>query len=420
MMQATGITLLMLAPTLPLLLALTPLRRAGHRLVPVTMLPLTGLLLLPREIEIEAPWLLLGESGLRLGSATRFWLLLTLACWMLAWWSMRRQPAANAEKRRVSTWHLLLLSGQVGAVLARDLVSFYAFSTFMGYAAVGLLFAAPGGALRSAGRYYLVALIAADLLLFEALILVFAAGSSGLATAIPAANQAEAGQVWISLALVAFMLRAGLWPAHCWLVSAVRHGSAETSLLLWGGPVLIGLLGVLRWLPPGNFSSAGFGWFLLGAGSIAAVAAVVRAIRHGRDQGLGAAAIGGGSGCFLLLLAVGYLRPADWTQLRQLFEYLFIVNLVGVAVAVPVAGPGVVVGDHRVASLLSATRGLFAVELASRRDRLVERVQCWWRESGWRQWAVAAERLLQRWQVALSIFLLLAMVLVALGVTADS
>ena len=91
MIDSVGIMLLILAPTLPLLLALPALPgREG-----IAALPQAVLVLFPRETRLEIPWLLLGESGFALDAGARAWLALTLAPWLLALWLSRRGSAAD-------------------------------------------------------------------------------------------------------------------------------------------------------------------------------------------------------------------------------------------------------------------------------------------------------------------------------------
>lgn len=236
---------LWLAVVWPLLLAIPAL----HSRLPwprhLALAPALLLLLLPGDATLALPWLLLG-SGFAIDGEIRWLLAMAVTIWLMA--ATLTQPSA-----RGTTLFMLTLAGNLGAILATTLTGFFSFTTLMGYGFYGLLIQGGDAASRRAGQRYLLVLIAADLLLFEALLLA-AATSGDLRYEAVRQTMAEGpfAQLYLWMALAGFLLKIGLWPAHRWLLAAFRSAPTATALLLGGVPVAMGLLGAVRWLPMGE------------------------------------------------------------------------------------------------------------------------------------------------------------------------
>ena len=157
--------LLTLAPGLPLTLALPSLRRNVPWPLLLALLPAAVLALVPTPAWVSLSWFKAGVA-LSLDPTARWWLAMSVVAWASAYLLL---PATLRVYR--GTWLLLALSGQMGALLSTELMGFYAFSTLMSYAFVGLLLTDFDPANRRAGQLYLIPLIIADLLLFDAMLL---------------------------------------------------------------------------------------------------------------------------------------------------------------------------------------------------------------------------------------------------------
>jgi len=229
--------LLLSVPVLPLLLALPALR--SHIPWPrhFALLPAVVLLAVPVDIFIELPWLLFG-TGLGIDGPGRLLLLMSVLLWAGAASLLRAPGERPADNSRFTTLFLLSMACNLGVILATELVGFFAFATLMGYGFYGLLVADGDESARRAGRIYLGSLILADLLLFEALLIVAATTADlsfgGVHQAIAGA---PAAGLYLSMVLAGFALKAAVWPLHFWLPLAFHSARPAVALLLAGIPV---------------------------------------------------------------------------------------------------------------------------------------------------------------------------------------
>ena len=326
-------SLLLLVPVLPLLLAIPLLRLCLPWPGYLALLPVVALLVLPHDVFVELPWLLLG-SGLGIGGASRLMLAMSVILWIAAATLLQAatsQPAGN----RFTTFFLLTLAGHLGAILATDLVGFFAFSTLMGYGFYGLLVDGGDQTARRVGRVYLGLLILADLLLFEAL-LIAAATTEDLgfeAVRHAMARSPESG-LYLSMVLAGFALKAGVWPLHFWLPLAFRSARPAVALLVGGVPLGIGLLGAVRWSPLGEVTSPDLGLIIQGLGVAAMVYAILAGLIRAQLRMLPAYAAIIATGLFVTVLGAGLGDPAAWNRYANLANF-FIVSLgLGLAVLV--------------------------------------------------------------------------------------
>ncbi len=436
MTQSLAVILLLGAPAMPLLLCIPSVRRRSGGFLLVALLPAAVLVFWPTALAAELPWLLLGESEFAVRSSTRALLAQTLVIWAAALWLLRRGREAGTGGERLATWCLLLLGGQIGAILANDAVSFFAFSSLVGYAFLGLLFGGEESILERAGRRYVVQLVVADLLLFEALaIAAFDASGQRLMFPLGAGFEPAGNGIWPYLATLAFLLRAGCWPLHAGLALACRTSRSWVILLLWGGPVTSGLLGVLNWLPPGSISLVPLGWMLVSLASGGLVFAIASAFGQAHGGSLGRCALFAVSGLFLLGVGGGLIDTAIRDRLEGLLPYL--VSGFGLLLTVmtlgrlwrgPASGRLAASTTRRVRepgwyeraverSLGIARR--FAIEiLPSFRQRLLATIVRHSGESIWLEKIDALEGRLGRWAVALVLFLGIAILIIALGLGA--
>lgn len=301
----------------PLLLAIPTLRSRIPWPRHLAILPAVVLTVLPGDAYLDPPWLLLG-SGFAVDSDVRWILAMSVAVWLTAATvanSPRRDPAGD----RTTTYFLLTLAGNLGAVLATDVVGFFSFTTLMGYGFYGLLIQGGDHALRRAGRLYIVVLVVADLLLFEALLL---AGFTTEDLRYAVVRQAMAGspsaQLYFWMAFAAFALKAGIWPFHLWLLGAFKSAPLEKTLLLVGVPVAMGLLGTVRFLPLGEPAFQGPSAVIQIMGLAAFLYALVRMLMHAGPKILPAWLTVAATGLFVVALGTGLAQPVVWRQ----YEYL--------------------------------------------------------------------------------------------------
>ncbi len=285
----------------PLLLAIPAVRRCLPMPDYLATLPALLLLLLPMDFSSTLSWLLLG-TGVSIDGERRWILATVVLIWVLA--AMQRRSPSHIPLQGQNIFYLLTLAGSLGVVLASDRVGFFSFATLMGYSFYGLLLwgqRKPVKAVQRGARHYLICLIIADLLLFEALL---------LAAFNP---QMELSRLYLLMVFGAVVLKAGIWPAHFWLSASYRAASRFSALLLVL-PVVMALFALVRWLPLGQVDDGAAGLlFLITAGASILYVGWRSVQRTVRGESL-ARASGFVSGLLLATVGLGVIDSLWWSQ----------------------------------------------------------------------------------------------------------
>jgi len=315
----------------PLLLAIPAL----HSRLPwprhLAIMPAAVLVVLPGEVSLELPWLLFG-TGFVIDGESRWILAMSTAVWFAAS-AITKPSKLDFADQRTTTFFLLTLAGNLGAVLATDLIGFFCFATLMGYGFYGLLIQTGDEAARRAGRRYLIVLIVADLLLFEALLLAaFTAESLRFEAVSEAMAGAPSSSFYLWMVLIGFALKAGAWPAHLWLTVAFSSAPRSTALLLGGVPVAMGLLGAVRWLPLGEHAFGTSAMIIQVMGMAAVLYAVLRFFTRSPVNLLFVWGSIATTGVFITALGTGLAHPAVWSR-YEFLSYPFI-TLTGIVLAI--------------------------------------------------------------------------------------
>jgi len=401
----------------------------------VALLPALVLLAVPTVVSLDLPWLLLG-SGLGIGGASRWLLAMSVVVWASAA-TLLHAPAGQPEDSRFTTFFMLSLAGNLGVILATDLVGFFAFSTLMGYSFYGLLVNAGNRAARRAGRVYLGLLILADLALFEALLIAAATagdlnGDLSFGGVRQAMAQSATPGLYLSMVLVGFALKAGAWPLHFWLPPAFRSARLAVALLLGGVPVAIGLLGAVRWLPLGEIALPDLGLIIQGLGVVAMLYAIMAGLMRAQRKTLPAYAAIVATGLFVTALGVGLADPAVWNQYEN--QAHFFIVFLGPGLAVLTVGTGwwkernpysdaPAKQDDDSAPWFERWPGAVARWAGQMGFDTLPRLRAaWLAEVGclrpiraWQRSLDRSERFLRRWSLAITLFLLFGMVVAFVG-----
>jgi len=257
-----GPVLLAFALAAPLALAgawtLRPLRRLAVGAAPWAAAPALVLTLL--ELATPLPFLPLERpdlsTGLRWaldGLGTPF-LLFTSLLWLFGGIFAGSYHRDDPRRDRFFLWFLLTLSGNLGLVLAGNILTFYLFFAVMSFSAYGLVaHAANEEAFRAARVYMALAVVGEALLLWGLLTLSSAVGGEpGFGTRLELAWAALPGSPAFvaGLLLAGLGVKAGLLPLHFWLPLAHPVAPTAASALLSGAMIKAGLLGWLRLVPP--------------------------------------------------------------------------------------------------------------------------------------------------------------------------
>ena len=256
--------LLLMVWLLPLLLALLAGKRYASRVTVLAPVPaLVAAVFVPVGSSVSLPWLLLGVE-LGLDDTGRVFLLFSSLLWLLASLYAAGSLASDHKATRFRIFFLLAMAGNLGLIVARDAVSFYLGFTLMGLAVYGLIAHPASQHARRAARRYLVWTIAGEMLLFVAVVML-AAQHSGVVSFSVLQSSPPGGFVMLLL-LIGFGIKLALPGLHLWLPQAYAVTPTPAVAVLSGAMIKAGLLGWLRFLPPGDAAFVNWGQALLAAG----------------------------------------------------------------------------------------------------------------------------------------------------------
>jgi formate hydrogenlyase subunit 3/multisubunit Na+/H+ antiporter MnhD subunit len=423
--------LLILTPLWPLLLAFPALRSWLKWPCYIALLPAFILLSVATDVTVNLPWLLFG-SGLGLDGVGRFLLAMSALLWVGAATRLPATIKKPTDEIRTS-FFLLTLAGNLGAILATELVGFFAFSVLMGYGFYGLLVAGGNKATRSAARLYLVLLILTDLALFEALLIAASmTADPHFATLQQTTTVSPASTLYLSMVLIGFAARAAIWPLHFWLPRVFASAQPEAVLLLAGVPVAVALLGIVRWLPLGEISATGPGLVMLGLGAAAMLYAIFTGLRRTQRCRPAASVVIFASGLFAAAVGMGLTDPAAWQRYEH-FVYVFIACLGPAVAALIVISkrlqkklPYPIAKEQQrdnsklwlelyLAKILRRLTQTATDTLPSLRSAWRTKIKHFWPTGVWQRILYRCEHSLQRWSYAIILFLLLAIITALLG-----
>lgn len=318
-------------PLAPLLLAvavlLQPRSRILHSASVLAPLPALAVgLLMPPGLGATLPWLLEG-SEFGLDPVGRAFLIASAAVWLAAAAFAVGGPPAEG-RGRFFVFLLLAMAGNLGLIVARDMLAFYLLFSLMSFSAYGLVVHDGSARARRAGAVYIALVVAGDMMLYAALVpAAFSAGGEVLLEATrPAIAESPHRGMVMTLTLLGFGVKAGALGLHVALPLIYRAAPAPAAAAFAGAMLHAGLLGWLRFLPLGAdlpvwgdaLIGLGFAGTFYGAavGALQRDARSVLAYSSISQMGIMLAAIGaalkapGQSGAIIAALAVYALHHA--------------------------------------------------------------------------------------------------------------
>ena len=256
--------LLLLVWLLPLSLSVLAGQRYASWITLIAPLPaLLSAAIVPVGSSVTLNWLLLGVE-LGLDDTGRVFLLFSGLLWLVASLYAVGSQASDHKATRFRIFFLLAMAGNLGLIVAQDMVSFYLGFTLMGLAAYGLIAHPASQHARRAARRYLVWTIAGEMLLFAAIVML-AQQHNGALTFSALQSSTPAGLVMLLL-LIGFGIKLALPGLHLWLPQAYAVTPTPAVAVLSGSMINAGLLGWLRFLPAGDTALVDWGQVLLAAG----------------------------------------------------------------------------------------------------------------------------------------------------------
>ena len=264
--------LLALAWSAPLLMLPLTWGRLVVALMPAAALPaLLAAMLVPVGTTVELPWLLLGLT-LQLDAISATFLAFSAAMWLFAGLYGSLTMGGDPHLRRFGVFFLLACAGNLLLIVAADIITFYLGFAIMGLAATGLIAHRRSQHVRRAARIVLAWTMVGEMALFSAVVLL-AQGMDSLRFADLAA--ATIPDVAVALLLLGFGIKLALPGLHVWLPLAYPAAPAAAAALLSGPMISAGVLGWIRFLPPGQLSGSGWGERLLAMGVVGAALGVL-------------------------------------------------------------------------------------------------------------------------------------------------
>lgn len=321
-MNATDIfsaSLWLLPAGVPLLLSLAlalrslrPFAEFLAPLAPLAALPasLVAVFTQPGTV-VEVPLLL----GTRLGltETTQLFLLFSAGLWLLAGLYARAYLQEDPASGRFFGFFLATMSGNLGLIVARDIVGFYLFFILMSFAAYGMIVYDRTQRAFRAGRVYLVFVVIGETFLLPAMILISAATGTYRLEEVPAAvAESPLRGLIFFLIFAGFGTKVGVLLLHFSLPLAYPASPPPAGAALGGPMIKAGLLGWLVFLPGGEAGAPFWGTVIVVFGVAAAFYGVVIGLTQRTPGTILAYSSISQMGWITTALGAGLLAPEAW------------------------------------------------------------------------------------------------------------
>lgn len=233
------------------LVALPALRARALAVLPLAPLPALWLALSGAPAQVTRADDLLFGVVLGLAPSGAVMLGMIAALWLAAGSHALGYMRAPRDAAVFAGFWCLTLAGNLGVVLARDLVTFYVAFAAVSLAAYFLVVHERTDKALRAGRIYIILAVLGEACLLVAFTIGAAASDSLLIADMRAALPgAPLGGLAIGLLVAGFGLKAGLIPLHVWLPLAHPAAPTPASAVLSGAIVKAGIVGLVLFLPP--------------------------------------------------------------------------------------------------------------------------------------------------------------------------
>ena len=297
---------------LSILLAPRSPRPVAQSLAPVAALPAFLLAVFAQpDTVVEVPLLLGTRFGLT--ETTQLFLLFSAGLWLLTGLYTRAYLADDPASGRFFGFFLATMSGNLGLIVARDVVGFYLFFILMSFAAYGMIVHDDTPRAFRAGRVYLVFVVIGETFLLPAMILISAVTGTYRLEEMPAAVAESPLQgLIIFLILAGFGTKVGVLLLHFSLPLAYPASPPPAGAALGGPMIKAGLLGWLIFLPSGEAGTTFWGTVIVVFGVTAAFYGVIVGLTQQTPGTILAYSSISQMGWISAALGIGLLTPEAW------------------------------------------------------------------------------------------------------------
>ena len=284
----------------------------------LALLPAVCLALYPGVIDYNVEWILLG-SGIELNGNNRWILLVSVMIWASSA-LIDKSHGEGFTHSSNSSFYFLAMGGQLAAILSTDLIGFFSAASLMGYAFYGFLNSSIEQQYRRYWNLYLVFLVVADLALFEAMIMAVSATEITRFNVLRwIISDTQNAQIYVWMTVTGFALKAGIWPAHRWIIAAYTGTPLSVKILLFGVPLMTALFGLLKWLPNWDNSLSIPGSVIMLWGLMTAIYALIKLLQNRQRVLIPLWLIFLVSGVFLSVIGAGFVVTQDWSDYKSYF-----------------------------------------------------------------------------------------------------
>jgi multicomponent Na+:H+ antiporter subunit D len=265
--EAALISVLAAPVVLALFSAIVSFRRLAPWMAVIAALPaLLCALTIPVGGTLEFSWLVL-KSRFAMDATGKSFLLFTSLLWLLSAVFATGYMAHDKKRFRFFFGFILAMGGNFGLILAQDMLSYLVAFALMSFASYSLVVHNQDANAFRSGRVYIALVVIGEILLFSAMII--HAGNGGALNFPTLSGVLSNSNVAVLLAL-GFGIKAGAVLLHVWLPLAHTVAPTPASAVLSGSMIKAGLLGWIRFLPPGAEADAVWCAVFLVAGVISA------------------------------------------------------------------------------------------------------------------------------------------------------
>lgn len=261
---------------------------------------------------IRIPWLLL-DVQFGMDVTAKVFLFFTALIWLIAGVYALFYLSDKDKKIKFFIYYLFAMCGNIGLILAQDVISFYFLFALMSFASYGLVVHSETKSAYHAGKVYICLVVLGEAFIFSSLVMsVHSAGNIYLSNLPASIAVSPMRDIIVGLALLGFGIKAGALPLHVWLPLAHPVAPTPASAILSGAMINAGLLGWLRILPLGELALPQWGTFVIISGFLAAFYGVFVGLTQSNAKTVLAYSSISQMGMMTIIVGVGLQVPDLW------------------------------------------------------------------------------------------------------------